>query len=70
MQIVLHVLVLQAISHVLVMPIVFACISLTHYTLLVVPKRLQAVREDRFGKVLSEWPSDGPILTSSSLKHV
>ena len=37
---------------------------------LLVPLRLQAVHEDHFGKILSEQPSDGPIVFSDPLKYV
>ena len=36
----------------------------THRMPLMVPLRLQAVREDHFQKVLLERPSDGPILVA------
>ncbi len=38
--------------------------------LLVVALRLQAVHKGHFGKISSERPSDGPIVFSSSLKHL
>ncbi len=40
------------------------------YTLQMAHLRLQAVRADQFWKISSEWSSDGPIVVSSSLKHV
>ena len=58
-------------SHVLAMRVVFACTNcFTHLMLLAVLLRLQAVREDHFRKISSERLSDGPIMSSSSLKHV
>ena len=32
--------------------------------------RLQAIHEDHFRKVVPDWPSDGPIVTSGSHEHV
>ena len=58
-------------SYVLAMQIVFACINwFTHLMSLAVLLRLQAVREDHFREISSERLSDGPIVSSSSLKHV
>ncbi len=66
-----HVLVLWATSRVLAMQIVFACIGCSmRCMLLVVPPRLQPVREDHFQNVLSEQPPDGPIVITEPLEHV
>ena len=53
------------------MQVVFARINcFTHLTLLAVLLRLQAVLEDHFREISLERPSDGPIMSSSSLEYV
>ena len=68
---VVHVLACRTTSFVLALQIVFACVGcFMRYVLLVVPLRLQAVREDHFYKVVLDQPSDGSIMVSSSHKYV
>ncbi len=58
-------------SHVLAKRVVFACTNCFTYLMqLAVLLTLEAVCEDHFGKISSERLSDGPIMSSSSLKHV